>query len=442
MTNRILLLFLELIFISQILPAQNADTQKVHTPKLNTQKNAGADTSLVNTSHLDHLYEKIKIDGKEMGIIHIYADAPDYKWTDAPGEGSACVDDVARAAIFYLRYHAATNDSASLEKAKSLLDFLFFMQAENGMFYNFINPDHTINKTAKNSLPGTDWWTWRALWAMSEAYRFFYDKDKSLASSLKQSIVRGYNSIKPLIKNYPNTISLKGVKLPTWLPYQYAADQASVMIMGLVPFYDKTNDTTYSFYIKLLAQGLMIMQAGDSLRFPYGAHLSWENTWHAWGCNQSEALLIAGMALKNEAMIKSALKEINLFYSYLIKEKYLNEFTVLKSGPGKYSRFPQIAYGINPMVAACLEAFKLSSDTKYAEKAADIASWFWGNNAAGKPMYDPKTGRGYDGLVSAEKINYSSGAESTIEALMALLAVEQNPASRKELQDLMHGRQK
>lgn len=406
------------------------------------QDDNNADTSLINTSHLDHLYEKITIDGKDLGIIHIYADAPDYKWTDAPGEGAACVDDVARAAIFYLRYHSVTNDSASLAKVRSLLDFLFFMQADNGMFYNFINPDHTINKTAKNSLPNPDWWSWRALWAMSEAYRFFDDKDKQLAASLKQSLVRGFNSIRSLIKTYPRTVMVKGVKLPTWLPYQYASDQGAVMIMGLVPFYETIKDTTYSHYIKLIAEGIMLMQAGDSLKFPYGAHLSWENSWHAWGSNQSEALLQAGLSLKNDAMVKSALKEINHFYKYLIKEKYLNEFSVSKGKPEKLLKFPQIAYGINPMVSACLEAFKLSSDTRYAEKAADIAGWFWGSNAAGKPMYDSKTGRCYDGLVSAEKINYSSGAESTIEALMALLAVEQNPISRKELQDLMHGRQK
>ncbi|MHB1688993.1 MAG: hypothetical protein ACYCVH_16700, partial [Ignavibacteriaceae bacterium] len=54
--------------------------------------------TLVNTSHLDHLYQEINVNGKEMGIIHIYANYPDYKYVDAPGEGIACVDDAARAA--------------------------------------------------------------------------------------------------------------------------------------------------------------------------------------------------------------------------------------------------------------------------------------------------------------------------------------------------------
>jgi hypothetical protein len=400
------------------------------------------DTSLVNTSHLDHLFEKVTVDGKQMGIVHIYADTPDYKWTDAPGEGAACVDDASRAAIFYLRYHLATNDSLSLDKLKSLLDFLFFMQADNGMFYNFINPDHSINKSGKNSLPVADWWTWRALWAMSEAYRYFYGKDEDLASNLKTSLQKGFKPIDSLMKNYPKTIFLKGLKLPIWLPNQYASDQAAVMVMALVPFYEITKDTLYSHYIKLLSKGIIMMQAGDSLNFPYGAHLSWENSWHAWGANQSEALLKGGMLLKDDIMIKSALKEVDHFYSYLKKENYINEFSLIDGKAENSSKFPQIAYGFNPLISACLEAYKLHSDTKYAEKAADIGAWFFGKNSAGKPLYDPKTGRCYDGLNSPETINLSSGAESTIEALMALLEIEQNQISRQELQNVLQGRQK
>ena len=52
--------------------------------------------SLVNTSHLDNLYRNINYDNREMGIVLIYADYPDYHTVDAKGEGIACVDDAAR----------------------------------------------------------------------------------------------------------------------------------------------------------------------------------------------------------------------------------------------------------------------------------------------------------------------------------------------------------
>jgi hypothetical protein len=39
-------------------------------------------------------------------------------------------------------------------------------------------------------------------------------------------------------------------------------------------------------------------------------------------------------------------------------------------------------------------------------------------------MYDPKSGRTFDGIGSPEEINLNSGAESTIEALLSLQALE------------------
>ena len=59
---------------------------------------------IVNKAHLDYLYKEIIVDGKEMAVIHIYCNAPDYKYVGDVDEGYACVDDAARVAIFYLEY--------------------------------------------------------------------------------------------------------------------------------------------------------------------------------------------------------------------------------------------------------------------------------------------------------------------------------------------------
>ena len=56
------------------------------------------------------------------------------------------------------------------------------------------------------------------------------------------------------------------------------------------------------------------MQLGDKEQFPYGAFLSWENLWHAYGNSQSYALLKAGQSLGDPSYIEKALKEINNFY--------------------------------------------------------------------------------------------------------------------------------
>jgi hypothetical protein len=65
--------------------------------------------------------------------------------------------------------------------------------------------------------------------------------------------------------------------------------------------------------------------------------------------------------------------------------------------------------------------------------AGEIASWFFGNNLAEAQMYFPSSGICYDGINSQNEINKNSGAESTIEALLTLLAIEQNSISKKVL---------
>jgi hypothetical protein len=63
------------------------------------------------------------------------------------------------------------------------------------------------------------------------------------------------------------------------------------------------------------------------------------------------------------------------------------------------------------------------------------AGWFYGNNSASFAMYDSTTGRGYDGLMgpSEFRVNRNAGAESTIEALMALQGIAADPLAQPYL---------
>jgi hypothetical protein len=48
-------------------------------------------------------------------------------------------------------------------------------------------------------------------------------------------------------------------------------------------------------------------------------------------------------------------------------------------------------------------------------------------------MYDPDTGRCFDGLEDGNTINRNAGAESTIEALATILEIEQHPQALRWL---------
>lgn len=395
--------------------------------------------TLINLAHLNHLYQEIVLDSLPAAIVHIYAEYPDYGHVEAPGEGIACVDDAARAAVVYMRHYQQTGEEKSLNRARKLLQFILDMQAPNGMFYNFIQADHTINTHRPNSRARPDWWTWRAVWAMGEAYPLFFQADSGFAAQLAVSVNRTLPKLDSILNKYPDQSEVEGFSLPDWLPHRGAADQVSELLLGLVPFYQSAPDSLLARRIRRLGEGLLRMQLGDSTQFPYGALLSWQNIWHAYGNSQADALLESGSLLHEPDFIESALIEVRFFYPYLMSRGYPQQM-VFQKRDGiidtiSAERFPQIAYNIRPMVMASLRAFDSSGKEEFLQQAAHIANWLFGKNPAGELMYNPKTGRCFDGIESPHRINRNSGAESTIEALLTLLAVEEYSISKQ----IVHG---
>jgi hypothetical protein len=177
-----------------------------------------------------------------------------------------------------------------------------------------------------------------------------------------------------------------------------------------------------------LCAGLLLMQDGDARRFPFGMHRSWETQWHMWGNSQSDALGAAGMLLGDRAMIGSAESEARGFYARLLIEGFQRELDLRK--PQEVKRYEQIAYDVRPMVFGLLRVFASTRKPEYLTMAGLAASWFLGNNAAGLPMFDAATGRGYDGLRDSVQRNMNAGAESTVEALLTLQAIERHPGAR------------
>ncbi len=391
----------------------------------------------VNTSHLDKLYEVKQVEGKEVGIIHIYAEYPDYHWVGDVDEGIACVDDVSRAAVFYLRQYKKTSSKQYLQKATMLLKFIQGMQAENGYFYNFIWPDGTINKTGSTSEAIPSWWSWRALWCFGEAIdvlgsnSFFAKEIISQRNVLVNAMLdeRSFFSTK--------TDTAGGMTIPLWLPKEGATDQSSIILLGLSTAYDQQifkGDQAKRYVVSMLmnhlADGIMMMQIEEPGNMCDGAFLSWRNLWHAYANLQSYALLTASKTLEDPHMESHALYELNTFYPVVYQRGYLESFWIQRKGRQvkvyELKTVPQIAYGIRPMVFACMKAYELTGEQKYKTQAQQLAAWFTGQNPAHMPMYDPLTGVGYDGLSGPGQINRNAGAESTIEALLTMQILDED----------------
>lgn len=397
------------------------------------------DPILVNTKHLDHLYTPITFpSGVNAAGIYIYSEAPDYHLVADKDEGFTCVDDVSRAALVYMRSKDFATDTTVQTKAINLLRFILEMQSANGYFYNFLFPGNTINKAGKTSVNQANWWSWRALQTLTEATPLLQKINKELTNKIEAAVKRLIQKIKnDLVNITVNTKAVKGITVPLWLPYGSATDQSAIMILGLIQYCKQNNDPVIIKYIKKLADGIVMMQQGDSSHFPYSCFLSWENVWHAYGNNQAHALFEVAAFLKDTIYSHKALDEVNNFYPWLLKNGFRSSFSVYKSMNKLQAvddkEYAQIAYGISPMVFAAADAYLLTGNHDYADIAGHVTAWLFGNNDAGIKMYNSSTGRCYDGIVAKDSINYNSGAESTIEALLTLEEIEKYPAIRSAL---------
>jgi hypothetical protein len=378
--------------------------------------------------------EEIDLHGERVAIVHVYARYPDYVWSDAKEsgpEGIACVDDAARAAVFSMRQYELQGNRESLARARALLRFVVQMQSDDGLFYNFVLADRTINTSGRTSYASLGWWTCRAVWALGVGVRIFSKEDSLFALRLSKALDKTIARTETLSVRYGETSERAGYRIPQWLVSGSASDASSEMMLGLLAYARVNPDQGLRELIRRLAGGMMVMQDGDRKSFPYGMHRSWEMIWHMWGNGQTQALAEAGRMLADSSMIASAEREARGWYARLLVDGFLQEIDL--AVPQGRKEFEQIAYCVRPMALGLLRLHDATGKAEYLPMAGLAAAWLFGNNVSSQPMYDPGTGRCFDGINDSTNVNKNSGAESTIEALLTVLEVEQYPEAAKFL---------
>jgi hypothetical protein len=134
-----------------------------------------------------------------------------------------------------------------------------------------------------------------------------------------------------------------------------------------------------------------------------------------------EALIVAGVALDDDAMLDNGLELL----SWLIGAESGREgfsFTPVagrRRGDRKPS-FDQQPLEAWAMADACYAAQTTEPHVGWARCLELAAEWLAGANDAGAVLYDPTTGAGFDGLEEAGA-NQNRGAESTLAALGTLI---------------------
>jgi len=86
---------------------------------------------------------------------------------------------------------------------------------------------------------------------------------------------------------------------------------------------------------------------------------------------------------------------------------------------GARARFDQQPIEVQATVSACIDAFRITGEAGWLERAHSVFEWFLGRNDLGLMLYDARTGGCHDAL-HADRVNENQGAESSLAFQTAL----------------------
>lgn len=416
---------------------------------------------LTNLAHLDFLGDQVTPPAQEghttyrldqepsFGVLWTYADRRDggvYERigggtydpaTDTWGQGAFNADDISRAAVAYLRHHELVGDHHSLETARQLLRGLTYLQTatgpDAGNVVLWMQPDGTLNPSAEPvELPdpsdsADSYWLARTIWALGEGHATFVDADPGFAAFLDNRMRLAIDAVqRERLDDLAGTTQMvDGLEWPAWLIAD-GADASSEAIYGLTAYLDGGGtDPDARPVLHQLADGIAMMQLGTTHEWPYQAIMPWAQSrtvWHAWGDQMAGALATASTTLANADLVEVAIREAGSFTPHLLAQ----------GGPENGwlpapTDATQIAYGADATLHNLLAVGDATDNDAFHDLAGIAAAWYFGNNPAGQPMYDPTTGRTYDGINPDGVINRNSGAESTIHGILSMLELDRRP---------------
>ena len=414
---------------------------------------------LTNLAHLDFLGDRVAPPTQarhttyrigtqpEVGVLWTYAehqDAGGYKRvgggpyhadTDTYDQGAFNADDIARAAVVYLRDWKQTGDASSRRQAFSLLRGLTYLQTASGPNAGNVvlwqQPDGTLNKSPviheepDPSDSGPSYWLARTTWALGEGYAAFKKQDPSFARFLKKRMDLAVSALdRQVLNSYGKYQNIDGRRTPAWLVVD-GADASAEAVLGLAAYSRAGGTPKARRAMRQLADGIQQMAGGDARRWPFGGVLPWAQSrsdFHSWSSQMPAALSRAGRALGDGSLVRTAKRDSFTFDPWL-----------LTSGGPDNGRLParvdasQIAYGVDSRVQSLV-----ATGGRGANRMAGIvAAWFFGANASHQPTYDPATGVTFDGVNADGTVNQNSGAESTIHGLLTMLALDAHPAAKR-----------
>lgn len=317
-----------------------------------------------------------------------------------------CADDNARALIVTSMAMALYPNADVLDLLRTYLQFLEFVQKDDGSFHNFVDKDMGFLDVI-----GSEDSYGRCLWAAGYLSSFPY--------------------LSPILTKRGRDVFLKAVHHAEGLD----APRAKSFAVSGIAYYLRGNPSDLEALMML--ERLAIQLVGH---YEYTS----SDEWHWFEdsltyCNGRlvQALFVAYQVTGRWKFLEVAEKTLGFLGSIMLRDDKL--FVV--GNKGWYLRDREVPlYDQQPVDAATMvelytQAYLATGRYAYYRAAIVAFDWFMGTNSQGLAVYDPLSGGCFDALTE-EGVNLNRGAESTVCYLIARMLIEflnQPTNSRKEL---------
>jgi len=328
-----------------------------------------------------------------------------------------CLDDVARALIVACRHRPASPELDRL--AGIYFRFIVDAQAPDGTCHNRLDRYHRWEDRPSTG----DWWG-RALWALGTAAA------RSSQPWLREAAATRFDISAARRSAHLHTMSFAALGAAELLDvqpgHQPALDllAATVALAGLGGATDRApanrrgsvhdrGPATEGAPADGRAHIVGRDRTGGDWPWPL-PRLTYANA------AIPEALIAAGAGLGDSAVLEHGLRLLGWLLDRETRGGRLSVTPVGGWGPGEVRRiFDQQPIEAAALADACVRAFDLTGDPRWAAGRDLAIAWFLGANDAGVALYDEATGGGYDAL-TAQGRNTNQGAESTLAMVSTL----------------------
>ena len=306
------------------------------------------------------------------------------------------LDDNAHALIAIIMHYEKFNKEDSLNLAARYLNFIDFVQQDNGWFQSNVDTNGKIS--SKNLEVNLEDANGRALWSLGYVLSKKPLLPNNIISTAENCFVKALPKITSLSSPRAISFALKGLYYFNTTSDKSVETLTEIMVEKLLGYYELTSDQDWNWYKDYLTFANSVLP---------------------------EAMMYAYLILGNKKY-----KEIaEVTFDFLLSQYFMKgKIQVIPNKGWFHKRNERTFFGEQPIEVAytifTLELFyQVTQKIKYKEQLQIAFSWFLGNNHLTQIMYNPVNGGSYDGL-EKESININQGAESTVCFLLARLVID------------------